>query len=78
MMRRKLIGYIASDDGAPLVLHDGILYLGNGATLFPTRKAAERAMTRTDAYAEKESLPWGPRKYRISRVWEYPVKERKP
>ena len=74
-MRRKLIGYIAQDDGSPLVIHDGILYLGNGATLFPTRRAAQAAMDRTDKYAEREHLPWFPRKYRISRVWAYPARK---
>ena len=44
----KAIGYIVyCEKDTPMLLADGELYFGNHATLFATRRKAERAIQRT-------------------------------
>lgn len=46
---------------------EGVLWLGDAGTLFPSYEAARAATRRSTRYARRENLPWGCR-YRIMRV----------
>jgi hypothetical protein len=53
-MRAKTIGYIVVGiSGAMKKDKHGVLWFGHAATVFPTRKSAQKAIATTDAYARK-------------------------
>lgn len=47
----------------------GVLSHGRVGTVFLTRSAAQSAIRRTNAYAERNNLPWS-RDYKIQRIEE--------
>lgn len=75
-MRQRAVGYIVveGDSGQVLGHYDdtpraGILVTaGNSATVFGDKRTAQRAIDRTNLYADEKRMPWGTRSFRIVRL----------
>jgi len=66
MSKTKILGYIVEDNHGTLELaadihtpKTGVLWRGNVATVFQSRKAADRAIKRTITYANLHGYKWG-------------------
>jgi len=75
-MSKTTVGYIVTYRGMAMWEESrksaaddaiGVLYLGREATVFPNRRAAERAIERTKTYADQYGLMWS-RDYWICRL----------
>jgi len=79
-MKNKIAGYIVIDNEClPYRLGDGceftagVLWFRDGATFFPTRKAARAAIKATLAYSNANGLEWKISEYEIMTVYHAPV-----
>lgn len=80
MSRLKIIGYVVVTDAGDLFLgsaspDDGLamLWFGNHASLFPTRRVAQKLIARTRQYAAKHELDWpwvDTARIQVMKVWD--------
>jgi hypothetical protein len=71
-MSSRTVGYIVTWEGHPTWVSRrkdarGVLFLSRPATLFPSRRAAQRAIEVSKSYAAENAMPWSD-DYRILRV----------
>ena len=63
-----VLGYVVVGDTAYELGADGILWISTAVTLFPDRRSAQRAITRTIAYAAARGLTWETQRMCVRRV----------
>jgi hypothetical protein len=68
----KTVGYVVEEKK----LINGVLWWSNTITLFPTLKAARKAIKDTAVYEKKHGYTWGTEAWRIARITA-PPKEKK-
>lgn len=81
-MRPKTVGYIVTHQYGVMGLYEyaehprgGVLLFGKAATLFPTRRRATGAISRTIFHGLANGNPWTPeeqRKFRVLRIEDHP------
>lgn len=67
-MRKTILGYVVVGDAGYALGKDGVLWIGDEVTLFPSHRAASRAIHRTTDYANNHGYKWDTFRMRVRRV----------